>query len=91
MKARMYRYADWVEETNPAKLQITYRNALQDSGFDVISVNEKYFEPHGYTALYLLGESHLAIHTFPEEQASYIELSSCVQKPFYEFIKRVTK
>ena len=43
-------------------------------------------EPEGYTALWLLGESHFAIHTFPEEQKTYIELSSC-NLEYYEFFK----
>ena len=44
-----------------------------------------HFTPYGFTALYLLSESHLAIHTFPEENKSYIELSSCIDNPFYKF------
>tara|TARA_E500000318_G_C3360040_1_gene134321 strand:- start:110 stop:385 length:276 start_codon:yes stop_codon:yes gene_type:complete len=91
MKARMYNFSDWVFETDPKALQNKYNKALQKSGFDVISYVEKYFTPQGYTALFLLGESHLAIHTFPEQNASYIELCSCVQKPFYKFIQIVTK
>ena len=44
---------------------------------------EHYFTPYGYTALFLLAESHFALHTFPEENKTYIELSSCVKKGFY--------
>ena len=39
------------------------------------------------TALFLLSESHFAIHTFPEENTTYIELSSCIKLPFDNFIK----
>ena len=43
----------------------------------------------GYSALWLLAESHFAVHTFPEERKSYIELSSCVEDKFYKFIDMV--
>lgn len=87
MEARMHNYSDWIEETDPGRLKIKYTTQLKSSGFEVLDVVEKHFEPFGYTALFLLGESHFAIHTFPERNTSYIELSSCVQRPFYKFIK----
>ena len=64
------------------KLYLKYK-----SGFGVLDVIEKHFEPIGYTALFLLSESHFAIHTFPEHNQTYIELSSCVKKQFDYFIK----
>jgi len=87
MKAKMHNYSDWVRETNPSKLKAYYTKLLTDSGFNVLQVVEKHFKPYGYTALFLLGESHFAVHTFPEEETTYIELSSCVQQPFYNLIK----
>lgn len=33
--------------------------------------------PHGVTALYLLSESHLAIHTYPEHQHATINVVCC--------------
>ena len=90
MKAKMHNYGDWVNETEPNKLKENYTLLLKQSGFDVLDVAEKHFTPFGYTALFLLGESHLAIHTFPEEEQTYIELSSCVQKPFYKFINKIS-
>jgi S-adenosylmethionine/arginine decarboxylase-like enzyme len=52
-------------------------------------MNEYYFKPQGYSSLYLLSESHFAIHTFPEENQTYIELTSCVKKQFDKFIKSI--
>jgi S-adenosylmethionine decarboxylase len=82
MKAQIYNYTNWIEETNPEVLFDLFLLKLNEAGFGVEDVIEKRFEPHGYTALFLLSESHLAIHTFPEEGQTYIELSSCVKKPF---------
>jgi S-adenosylmethionine decarboxylase len=87
MKAQIYNYSGWVNDTEPKKLYNDYREKLINSGFGIEDVIEKHFNPYGYTALFLLSESHFAIHTFPEENQSYIELSSCVKKPFDNFVK----
>ena len=81
----MYNFTEWVEETNPGYLKNHYRRLLNKSGFTVLKTTDKHFVPFGYTLLFLLGESHLAIHTFPEENKSYIELTSCVLEPFNKF------
>ena len=50
---------------------------------------EHYFTKQGYTGLWLLAESHFAIHTFPEEDKIYIEISSCVKKYFDAFLQEI--
>ena len=87
MKAQMFNYQSWVDETNPFELRKKYDTQLKESGFGVLSFVEYNFEPQGYTALWLLSESHFAIHTFPEEGKSYIELSSCIEKQYVKFMK----
>lgn len=39
--------------------------------------------------LWLLAESHFAIHTFPEENKMYIEISSCVKMYFDNFLTQL--
>jgi len=87
MKAQMFNYQHWVEETNPFELRKKYDSQLRESGFGVLSFVEYNFEPEGYTALWLLSESHFAIHTFPEEGKSYIELSSCIENQYLKFME----
>ena len=77
----------WIEETNPTILFDLFMQKLNGAGFGVENVIEKHFKPQGYTALFLLSESHFAIHTFPEQKQTYIELSSCIKTPFDKFIK----
>lgn len=84
----MHNYSSWIEETSPDVLKDKFTNLLKDCGFCIESFTEKHFNPFGYTALFLLSESHFAIHTFPEEGITYIELSSCVKKPFDCFVKK---
>lgn len=59
---------------------------LATSGHTILNFVEHHFEPQGYTALWLLGESHLAIHTFPEHGRSYVELSSCMFPLYRRFV-----
>ena len=86
MEAKIYNISGWIKETNPNKLKNRYSDLLGLSGFDILNFQEHYFNPVGWTGLWLLGESHFAIHTFPEESKSYIELSSC-NAEYYDFFK----
>lgn len=85
----MYNISAYIDEVDPKKLYERFSQLLIDSGFTIESIQEKRFEPQGYTALFLLSESHFAIHTFPEENQTYIELTSCVKDPFDKFIKGI--
>lgn len=75
--------------TNPALMKPLFDEMLEQSTFNVLNYSEHHFEPQGWTALWLLGESHLAIHTFPEHKKSYIELSSCMMDKYVLFIERL--
>lgn len=86
MEAKIYNLSGWIKETDPHKLKKNYSDLLGLSGFEILSFQEHYFDPIGYTALWLLGESHFAVHTFPEENKSYFELSSC-NAAYYVFFK----
>lgn len=87
MKAEMHNFSTWINNCNPEEIINYYSLLLISSGFGIESIQEKHFNPHGYTALFLLSESHFAVHTFPEVEKTYIELSSCVKGPFDKFIK----
>lgn len=86
MKAQMYNYSVWIDEYDPIKLS-KIKDLLLKSGFGVLDEMEYNFIPQGYSCLYLLSESHLSVHTFPEESSTNIQLTSCVPDPFNKFIK----
>jgi len=90
MKAQMFNHSRWVEDTDPEHLRQAYRTRLLLAGFTILEFVEHYFPVQGYTAIFLLGESHLAIHTFPEEGRTYIELSSCVERQYRSFMEGLT-
>ena len=77
MKAAIYNYTAWIEVCEPARIAQAMDLLLDESGFHVLQFTDHHFDPQGYTAIWLLSESHLAVHTFPEEGKSYVELSSC--------------
>lgn len=87
MKAQIFNYRFWIKEITPDFISQKLRELLLNSGFKILQSIEHHFNPYGYTALFLLAESHLAIHTFPEENKSYIELSSCNENYFTAFKK----
>lgn len=91
MKARIWNDREWIEETSPSVLKEYFRETLKSAGFNILDVLEHYFEPQGYTAIFLLSESHFAIHTFPEFGKTYIELSSCNKDYFCNYLNLLKK
>ena len=90
MKAKIDNYITWIDRSDDEALREEIRILLVDAGFTILNFMEHHFEPQGYTAVWLLAESHCALHTFPEEDKSYLELSSCNTHLYVEFIKLFT-
>lgn len=91
MKAIMYNYNKWIKYEKEEIIVPKLEEMIKRSGFTIINKVEHYFEKQGYTGLWLLAESHFAIHTFPEENKIYIEISSCVKEYFDRFVKEINK
>lgn len=89
MKAKIWSKEWWVKECDPKVLKPYYGNMLEQCTFKVLEVCEHYFEPMGYTCVFVLGESHFAIHTFPEEGKTYIQLSSCNKSKYDQFVNMI--
>ncbi len=87
MDQLIYNFTAWVDEYDPGVLHAMLDKMVTESGYNVLNKMEHHFEPQGYTCLWLLAESHLAVHTFPENGKSYIELSSCNKEKNDNFIK----
>ena len=50
---------------------------IEKCQLNVVGKCEHQFSPYGATMLYLLSESHLTIHTYPEQKACSINLYTC--------------
>ena len=85
MKAQIFNKRMWLTGTKDSSIKKVIDDILHNSGFTILSFVEYNFIPVGYTALWLLAESHCAVHTFPEENKSYIELSSCNEIMYLSF------
>ena len=86
MQAKIWNDSKWIQETNPQKIRELFDELLKKSGFNILCFTDHHFTPQGYTALWLLTESHFAVHTFPEFGKTYIELSSCNLDYFNQFL-----
>lgn len=50
---------------------------IQECNLTVLNVSYHQFQPYGVTALYLLSESHVSIHTWPESNRFALDVYSC--------------
>jgi len=91
MEAKMWNASGWLEigTQTDSELDIKFSDMLRNSGFTILNFSDHVFEPFGWTALWLLGESHFAIHTFPEENKFYWELSSCIEDKYNSFMEKM--
>jgi S-adenosylmethionine decarboxylase len=58
-------------------LRLIMVDAAEKSHAQVLSVTDKKFDPNGCTIFILLSESHLSIHTYPEEEFAAIDCYTC--------------
>lgn len=58
-------------------LRMLCMNAAIDSGLNIVGDVFHQFEPQGVTGTVLLAESHLAIHTWPEEGFVTVDVYVC--------------
>ena len=75
MRAKIWNSAYWVRLEDG--IVEALGAVLDKAGFGVLGMQRQHFMPEGLTCLWLLSESHLALHTWPEHGVAYVELSSC--------------
>jgi len=62
-----------------------FKDSLDDlvfSTFQVVNTAEYFFEPQGFTRVFLLKESHVAVHTYPEH--AYVSVDIYICNPAYD-------
>jgi len=57
----------------------TLRLAAATCHLNILKEDLYAFQPQGITGYLLLSESHISIHTWPEEQFALIDVMSCAQ------------
>lgn len=86
LSPRIFNIKGWVKQTDAQKLKATFDSILDQSNFKVLNYTDHQFPLNGFTAFWLLAESHLAIHTFNDSGWSYLELSSCNKEKAMNFL-----
>ena len=60
-------------------LRCTLNRAAKLANATVLNLISNKFEPQGVTAIALLAESHISIHTWPESNYSAVDIFTCGQ------------
>jgi S-adenosylmethionine decarboxylase proenzyme len=64
---------------NMAELKYKLKQICQYNDFQILQETEHQFSPQGCSILFLLSESHLSIHTFPEKNHMSFDIYTCRQ------------
>ena len=70
---------DYEKLNDESFLRCALNKAAKLANAKVLNLVSNKFEPHGVTAIALLAESHLSIHTWPEENYSAVDIFTCGQ------------
>ncbi|MBI3951035.1 MAG: adenosylmethionine decarboxylase [Acidobacteria bacterium] len=53
------------------------RSAIRKANLTLLSTYIKKFQPQGVTGIAVLGESHIAVHSWPENGQLFIDIATC--------------
>ena len=68
---------DYEKLNDESFLRCTLNNAAKLANAKVLNLISNKFEPQGVTAIALLSESHISIHSWPESHYSAIDIFTC--------------
>ena len=69
-------------------LRCTLNRAAKLANATVLNLISNKFEPQGVTAIALLAESHISIHTWPESNYSAVDIFTCGQNMLPELASK---
>lgn len=67
--------ATWLDD--PRSVEAALAAAVEAGRFTHLKTVVQRFQPQGVTACAVVGESHLAVHTWPEEGRLFVDIASC--------------
>ena len=70
---------DYEKLNDESFLRCTLNRAAKLANASVLNLISNKFEPQGVTAIALLAESHISIHTWPESNYSAVDIFTCGQ------------
>lgn len=63
--------------SNNLKVHNFLLQAATNVGASILQSNKHEFYPQGVTCVVLLAESHITIHTYPEDSQAYVDCFTC--------------
>lgn len=86
-------YDLWVADGAILEQAETWRKILTEAastcGFTVVGKQFHQFEPVGVTGILLLSESHMSVHTWPEERLATLDLFTCGEHDMSIFVESI--
>lgn len=83
---------DGAKLNNPPEIEAAMNEAAKASGATVVSSHANLFNPHGVSAVVIIAESHLTLHTWPEHGYAALDVFTCGEtvKPWVikDFLER---
>ncbi len=76
---------DYEKLNDESFLRCTLNMASKLANATVLNLISNKFEPQGVTAIALLAESHISIHTWPESNYSAVDIFTCGQNMMPEY------
>ncbi|MBO8230871.1 adenosylmethionine decarboxylase [Prochlorococcus marinus str. MU1404] len=83
----LYR-CDYEKLNDESFLRCTLTRAAKFARATVLNLMSNKFEPQGVTAIALLAESHISIHTWPESNYSAVDIFTCGQNMLPELASK---
>jgi len=62
---------------DPQRFETALREAIAAGGFTMLHHHVHQFAPQGVTAAAVLSESHIALHSWPEDGVLFVDLATC--------------
>jgi S-adenosylmethionine decarboxylase len=59
------------------KIMLMFDQICEKYNYTILYKNKHEFSPQGITILYMLSESHISIHTFPEKNYAALDIYTC--------------
>lgn len=55
-------------------------DAIDLAGFNLVKIVSQKYDPNGLSVIAMLKESHVSIHTYPENNSMFIDIFTCGEK-----------
>lgn len=77
--------------SNEVALQGIFEKICSDLELIVVNSFVHKFKPYGISLVFILSQSHLAVHTWPEEGYLHVDIFTCSRNTRLNFLKRTIK